>query len=103
MGWYIENEITDNGVRYFYDQMKEFKDYRVKELLIDTDGLSPLSQLLLRQIITQDETLDVEIAKLEKDNEEKEVLEVELEEKEVPKHRSCCAIVWWIVCSCILW
>ena len=77
MGWYIENEITDNGVRYFYDQMKEFKDYRVKELLIDTDGLSPLSQLLLRQIITQDETLDVEIAKLEKDNEEKEVLEVE--------------------------
>ncbi|KNB45109.1 hypothetical protein JH06_1628 [Blastocystis sp. subtype 4] len=88
-----ENEITDNGVRYFYDQMKEFKDYRVKELLIDTDGLSPLSQLLLRQIITQDETLDVEIAKLEKDNEEKEVLEVELEEKEVPKHRSCCAIV----------
>lgn len=67
--------------------MKEFKDYRVKELLIDTDGLSPLSQLLLRQIITQDETLDVEIAKLEKDNEEKEVLEVELEEKEVPKHR----------------
>ena len=73
--------------------MKEFKDYRVKELLIDTNGLSPLSQLLLRQIISQDETLDVEIAKLEKDNEEKEVLEVELVEKEVPKHRSCCAIV----------
>ena len=56
--------------------MKEFKDYLVKELLIDTDGMSHLSKFLLRQIITQDETLDVEIAKLEKDNEEKEVLEV---------------------------
>ena len=76
--------------------MKELKDYRVKELLIDTNGLSPLSQLLLRQLITRDETLDVEIAKLEKENEEKtekEMFEVELEEKEVPKHRSCCAII----------
>lgn len=88
--------MTDTGVRYFYDHMKDLTEYNMKELLLDIDQLSPLSRLLLKRVISKDPEIDEAISLLENEQKEDVVCEEEKEEEEKVEEltkRSCCDVL----------
>ena len=100
----IGNRVTDNGVDYFYEEMKKveksildhYTEYMKKvegkcmeELLVDEEGLSERSRLILRWAVTGETALAEQIDSLKQKTEEAKVVFSETQRRE----KSCCVVL----------
>lgn len=85
----IDNRVTDNGVDYFYEEMKKVEGKCMEELLVDEEGLSERSRLILRWAVTGETALAEQIDSLKQKTEEAKVVFSETQQRE----KSCCVVL----------
>ena len=86
----VDNRVTDSGVDYFFEEMKKVPERCVKELLVDEEGLSERSRLILKWATTGEEGLVEQIDTLKQKSEEE--LNRASSESQRPE-KSCCVVI----------
>ena len=79
----IDNRVTDNGVDYFYEEMKKVEGKCMEELLVER------SRLILRWAVTGETALAEQIDSLKQKTEEAKVVFSETQRRE----KSCCVVL----------